>query len=159
MNRVYISVGSNQDTVRHVRSALDALHQRFGDLAISSVYESEAVGFDGENFLNLVVGLDTDEPLASLADWLKAVEDSNGRQRNVTRYSSRTLDLDILIYGDQVGQPEGVELPRRGNPEKRLCAEAPGRDCAGRAASHGAAFLWRPVERLQPGPASLGHPV
>jgi len=108
MNRVYISVGSNQDTVRHVRSALDALHQRFGDLAISSVYESEAVGFDGENFLNLVVGLDTDEPLASLADWLKAVEDSNGRQRNVTRYSSRTLDLDILIYGDQVGQPEGV---------------------------------------------------
>jgi len=60
-----------------------------------------------------VVGLDTDEPLASLADWLKAVEDSNGRQRNVTRYSSRTLDLDILIYGDQVGQPEGVELPRR----------------------------------------------
>jgi len=63
MNRVYISVGSNQDTVRHVRSALDALHQRFGDLAISSVYESEAVGFDGENFLNLVVGWTRTNPL------------------------------------------------------------------------------------------------
>ncbi|TDT44586.1 2-amino-4-hydroxy-6-hydroxymethyldihydropteridine diphosphokinase [Halospina denitrificans] len=113
MNRVYISIGSNQETVRHVRSALDALYERFGDLIISSVYESEAVGFDGENFLNLVVGLDTDEPLASLADWLKAVEDNNGRQRNVARYSSRTLDLDILTYGDKVGQPEGVELPRR----------------------------------------------
>ena len=113
MNRVYISIGSNQDTARHVRNALDALYERFGDLIISSVYESEAVGFEGENFLNLVVGLDTDEPLASLADWLKAVEDSNGRQRNVARYSSRTLDLDILTYGDQVGEPEGVELPRR----------------------------------------------
>lgn len=113
MNRVYISIGSNQDTARHVRIALDALYARFGDLVISSVYESEAVGFEGENFLNLVVGLDTDESLANLADWLKAVEDRNGRQRNGPRYSSRTLDLDILTYGDRVGQPEGVELPRR----------------------------------------------
>ena len=113
MNRVYISIGSNRDTARHVRNALDALYERFGELIISSVYESEAVGFEGENFLNLVVGLDTDESLGSLADWLKAVEDSNGRQRNGPKFSSRTLDLDILTYGERVGEPEGVELPRR----------------------------------------------
>ncbi len=113
MERVYISIGSNQDCERHIRKALDALADRFGDLLVSSVYESEAVGFEGDNFLNLVVGLDTDEPLAQLADWLKAVEDDNGRKRDVPKFSGRTLDLDILTYGDRVGDPEGVELPRR----------------------------------------------
>ncbi len=113
MERVYISIGSNQDCERYIRKALDALADRFGDLLISSVYESEAVGFEGDNFLNLVVGLDTDEPLAQLADWLKAVEDDNGRKRDVPKFSGRTLDLDILTYGDRVGDPEGVELPRR----------------------------------------------
>lgn len=113
MNRVYISIGSNQQAEQHVRGALDALSERFGPLLISSVYESEAIGFTGDNFLNLVVGLDTAESLDTLAAWLKTVEDDNGRRRDVPRFSSRTLDLDILTYGDQVGYPEGVELPRR----------------------------------------------
>lgn len=112
MTRVYLSIGSNQQSERHVRAALDALASRFGELRISSVYESEAVGFDGENFLNLVVGIDTDVPLAELSDWLKELEDANGRRRNVPRFSSRTLDLDILTYGDVVGEPAGVQLPR-----------------------------------------------
>ncbi|PAU77069.1 2-amino-4-hydroxy-6-hydroxymethyldihydropteridine diphosphokinase [Halovibrio salipaludis] len=112
MNRVYISIGSNQNTVVNVRAALDALSARFGELAISSVYESEAVGFEGENFLNLVVALNTDEPVGPLAEWLKQVEDDNGRERNRPRFSSRTLDLDVLTYGDLVGTIDGVELPR-----------------------------------------------
>ncbi|WP_077529328.1 2-amino-4-hydroxy-6-hydroxymethyldihydropteridine diphosphokinase [Vreelandella utahensis] len=112
MNRVYISIGSNQNTVVNVRAALDALSARFGELVISSVYESEAVGFEGENFLNLVVALDTDEPVGPLAEWLKQVEDDNGRERNRPRFSSRTLDLDVLTYGDLVGTIDGVELPR-----------------------------------------------
>ena len=112
MNRVYISIGSNQNTVVNVCAALDALSARFGELVISSVYESEAVGFEGENFLNLVVALDTDEPVGPLAEWLKQVEDDNGRERNRPRFSSRTLDLDVLTYGDLVGTIDGVELPR-----------------------------------------------
>ena len=112
MNRVYISIGSNQNTVVNVRAALDALSARFGELAISSVYESEAVGFEGENFLNLVVALNTDDPVGPLAEWLKQVEDDNGRERNRPRFSSRTLDLDVLTYGDLVGTIDGVELPR-----------------------------------------------
>mgnify|MGYP006282627025 CR=1 FL=1 len=112
MNRVYISIGSNQNTVVNVRAALDALSARFGELAISSVYESEAVGFEGENFLNLVVALTTDEPVGPLAEWLKQVEDDNGRERNRPRFSSRTLDLDVLTYGALVGTIDGVELPR-----------------------------------------------
>ncbi|XOZ33212.1 2-amino-4-hydroxy-6-hydroxymethyldihydropteridine diphosphokinase [Halomonadaceae bacterium KBTZ08] len=112
MNRVYISIGSNENTEANVRAALDALSARFGALVISSVYESEAVGFDGENFLNLVAGLETDEPVGELAEWLKQVEDDNGRERNRPRFSSRTLDLDVLVYGDRVGIIDGVELPR-----------------------------------------------
>ena len=113
MTRVYISIGSNQRPGYHVRMALDALCNRFGALTISSVYESEAIGFDGNNFLNLVVGLDTEESLSSLSGWLKAVEDHNGRKRDQPRFSPRTLDLDILTYGDRVGCMDGVELPRR----------------------------------------------
>lgn len=112
MNRVYISIGSNQNTKANVRAALDALSARFGEPVISSVYESEAVGFDGENFLNLVVGLSTDVPVGQLAEWLKQVEDDNGRERNRSRFSSRTLDLDVLTYGNTVGTIDGVELPR-----------------------------------------------
>ncbi|MFO7786228.1 MAG: 2-amino-4-hydroxy-6-hydroxymethyldihydropteridine diphosphokinase [Halospina sp.] len=112
MNRVYISIGSNQNTEANVRAALDALSARFGELVISSVYESEAVGFEGENFLNLVVALDTGEPVGPLAEWLKQVEDDNGRERNRPRFSSRTLDLDVLTCGDLVGTIDGVELPR-----------------------------------------------
>ena len=112
MTRVYLSIGSNQQSEQHVRAALDALADGFGELLISSVYESEAVGFEGENFLNLVVGMNTRLPVAELSEWLKEVEDANGRQRGVPRYSPRTLDLDILTYDDVVGQPGGVELPR-----------------------------------------------
>ena len=112
MNRVYISIGSNQNTSANVRAALDALFERFGPLTVSSVYESEAVGFEGENFLNLVVGLDTGEPVGELVEWLKQVEDDNGRERGRPRFSSRTLDLDVLTYGDRTGIIDGVELPR-----------------------------------------------
>ena len=112
MTRVYVSIGSNQQSERHVRAALDALAEGFGELVISSVYESEAVGFEGENFLNLVVGLDTVLPVRELSDWLKEVEDANGRRRGVPKFSPRTLDLDILTYDDVVGEPGGVELPR-----------------------------------------------
>ncbi|MEQ6886450.1 2-amino-4-hydroxy-6-hydroxymethyldihydropteridine diphosphokinase [Salicola sp. Rm-C-2C1-2] len=112
MSRVYISIGSNQNTKANVRAAMDALSAQFSELVVSSVYESEAVGFEGENFLNLVVGLSTDVPVGQLAEWLKQVEDDNGRERNLPRFSSRTLDLDVLTYGDAVGTIGGVELPR-----------------------------------------------
>lgn len=112
MARVYLSIGSNREREHHVTVALDALWQQFGELTISSVYDSEAVGFDGEAFLNLVVGLDTSWSVAALSDWLKSLEDRHGRKRNVPRFSARTLDIDILTVDQQVGRPAGVELPR-----------------------------------------------
>jgi len=114
MARVYISIGSNIDREKNVLSALDTLHQWFGDLLLSPVYESEAVGFVGESFLNLVVGVDTTLSVGELSARLRQLEADNGRRRgiDVPKFSGRTLDLDILIYGNEVGQIAGVDLPR-----------------------------------------------
>lgn len=112
MARVYLSLGSNIDRYTHISAALDALTASFGELLISPVYESEAVGFDGDNFLNLVVGIHTELAVGELSAVLKAIEDQNGRLRTGPKFSGRTLDIDILTYDDRCGDYDGVQLPR-----------------------------------------------
>lgn len=112
MHRVYLGLGSNIDAPLHIGLALQALEGDFGPLDQSQVYESEAVGFAGDNFLNLVVGFDTELDLASLARRLKALEARHGRTPQAPRFSARTLDIDILTFGDWVGEFGGIRLPR-----------------------------------------------
>ncbi len=112
MARVYLSLGSNIDRYRHITAALDALQRHFAPLQVSTVYQSEAVGFDGDDFLNLVVGFDCALTVAALARQLRQIEDDNGRRRDGPKFSSRTLDIDILSYDDCVGDIDGVQLPR-----------------------------------------------
>lgn len=112
MTQVYLSLGSNIDRAANIRSGLEVLSARFPGIRLSPVYESEAVGFDGEPFLNLVALIDTDLPVGELADWLRDIEADHGRVRGEKKFASRTLDIDILTYGDTVGIIEGVELPR-----------------------------------------------
>ncbi|WP_067865225.1 2-amino-4-hydroxy-6-hydroxymethyldihydropteridine diphosphokinase [Neptuniibacter marinus] len=112
MAQVFVSVGSNTDRERYTRSALDALQQHFGSLLISSVYESEAVGFEGDNFLNLVAEFKTELSVSELSKRLKRIEDDNGRCRKGPKFSGRTLDIDILTYDQYVGVFSGVQLPR-----------------------------------------------
>lgn len=112
MNRAWLSLGSNIDRFRHINRALDALEARFGELVVSPVYESEAVGFDGDHFLNLVVGIQTELPVGKLAALLKQIEDDHGRDRSAPKFSARTLDIDILTYADLGGEVDGVVLPR-----------------------------------------------
>lgn len=112
MARVYVSIGSNIDRDANIRSSLAALKARFGDLVQSHVYESEAVGFDGDPFYNLVVAFDTDESPQQLAETLHRIEDEHGRVRGGDKFAARTLDLDLLLY-DQVRMREGrLHLPR-----------------------------------------------
>jgi 2-amino-4-hydroxy-6-hydroxymethyldihydropteridine diphosphokinase len=114
MARVYLSLGSNQEPHRYLRVALDELHARFGKLAISPAYRSASVGFDGADFINLAVGMDTDLSPLALNDWLHALEDRHGRRRDVPRYADRTLDVDIVLYGDLVTQGPGhLDIPRK----------------------------------------------
>lgn len=114
MARVYLSLGSNEEPIRYLRAALDALRERFGALEISPAYRSAAVGFDGADFINLAVGLNTDLSPEALNDWLHALEDRNGRRRDVPRYADRTLDVDIVLYDDLVTQGPGhLDIPRK----------------------------------------------
>lgn len=107
MTRFYLSLGSNLEPEEHLRVALRELHERFGALGVSSVYESEAVGFDGPPFWNLAVGLDSDLDLAALNAWLHGLEDRQGRRRDGSRYSDRTLDIDIVACGtNALDRPE-----------------------------------------------------
>jgi 2-amino-4-hydroxy-6-hydroxymethyldihydropteridine diphosphokinase len=112
MARVHVSIGSNIDRERHIRAAVVALRERFGTVQLSSVYESEAVGFDGDNFLNMVVAFDTDLDVQAVAQALRAIEDEHGRVRSGPRFSSRTVDLDLLLYDDLVSRNDDLDVPR-----------------------------------------------
>jgi 2-amino-4-hydroxy-6-hydroxymethyldihydropteridine diphosphokinase len=110
--RAWVSIGSNQARERSVRGAVAALAERFGPLVLSRVYESEAVGFEGAPFLNLVAGLDTDASVGEINAALREIEDAFGRVRGPEKFAPRTLDLDLLTYGDAVGTIDGCALPR-----------------------------------------------
>lgn len=112
MPRVYLGLGSNIDREKNLRGAVRALEEHFGDVLISPVYESEAVGFEGDPFYNLVVAIDTDKPVGELAAELRAIEEAWGRDRLAPKFSSRTLDIDILTWGNACGEIDGVSLPR-----------------------------------------------
>tara|TARA_R110002110_G_scaffold61225_6_gene172119 strand:+ start:20805 stop:21305 length:501 start_codon:yes stop_codon:yes gene_type:complete len=107
-----LGLGSNIERERYLVAGLDALQLLLGELALSPVYDSPAIGFDGQPFLNMVVGASTELPLAALATRLRHIETEHGRPANATRFSARQLDIDILTYGDLVGEFGGVTLPR-----------------------------------------------
>jgi 2-amino-4-hydroxy-6-hydroxymethyldihydropteridine diphosphokinase len=112
MSQVLLSLGSNINREENISACLKTLNTHFTKVEASPVYESEAVGFDGENFYNLVVLVETDLTVAELSQLLKNIEDEQGRVRGGERFSARTLDIDILTYDDAVGVIDGVELPR-----------------------------------------------
>lgn len=112
MARVYVSIGSNIDRDRNIRGGVADLHAHFGELQLSQVYESASVGFDGDNFYNLVAAFDTDMAVLEVARVLHEIEDEHGRTREGPRFSSRTLDIDMLLYDDLVLKEGKLELPR-----------------------------------------------
>lgn len=112
MARVYLSLGSNIDREHNLRGAIRELREAFGELTISRVFESTAVGFNGEDFYNLCVGLDTELDVQAVNDVLHEIEDHYGRDRSGPRFSSRTLDIDLLLYDNLVIKQGKLELPR-----------------------------------------------
>lgn len=111
MARVYISIGSNIEKEKNTSSAVKALQAHYGPLDISNVYETKAVGFDGDDFYNLVVGFDTNESPLEISQKLKEIEANHGRARGKEQFESRTLDLDQLLYGDLVMNMDGINVP------------------------------------------------
>lgn len=111
VHHILISVGSNIQREHYTRQAKAELEAVFNDVVCSSVYESEAVGFNGDAFYNLVVSATTDKPLGEVCRLLKQIEANNGRNHGDKKFCSRTLDLDLLTFDDLVTESP-VELPR-----------------------------------------------
>ncbi len=112
MARVYLSIGSNIEREVNIRGGVADLKRIFGEVTLSRVYESESVGFAGDNFYNLVAAIDTEMTPREVSDTLHDIEAEHGRTREGPRFSSRTLDIDLLTYDDLVTNDSGLQLPR-----------------------------------------------
>jgi 2-amino-4-hydroxy-6-hydroxymethyldihydropteridine diphosphokinase len=136
MARVYLGLGSNIDPERNLGLGIRELRKRYGDLDVSAIYQSTAVGFEGPDFLNLVVGLDTDADPADVHEQIEVIHNMAGRNRDEEQFSSRPLDIDLLLYNDLVVDERPIRLPRSDILEY--------------------SFVLRPLAELAP---ALVHPV
>jgi 2-amino-4-hydroxy-6-hydroxymethyldihydropteridine diphosphokinase len=110
-SQFFVSIGSNVDPKRHIRQSIDALRNAFGALQISPWYESVAIGFDGDNFINGVIGANTTLSISDVVVQLKTIEDQIGRDRSFGKYSAKIIDLDLLTFDDTVCD-KPIQLPR-----------------------------------------------
>ena len=108
----YISIGSNIEREKNVRSSLVALKKHFGKLVVSSVYESEPIGFTGDVFYNLIVAFESDLEVKAVAKLLRQIELEHGRTRDSQKFSARTLDLDLILYGNLIIHNGRLQIPR-----------------------------------------------
>ena len=111
MNRIYASIGSNIQKERNIVSCVQALRKKFSSVELSYVYESTAVGFEGDNFYNMVAGFYSDLSPYQVRAILREIEIQHHRVRGREKFVSRTLDLDQLTHGDHVFNSGGLELP------------------------------------------------
>jgi 2-amino-4-hydroxy-6-hydroxymethyldihydropteridine diphosphokinase len=112
-SRAYLSLGSNLEPEANLAAAVAALRARFGDVVVSPVYKSPADGFDGPDFLNAIVGVDSDIHPFALDEWVHALEEAHGRDARDADYSNRPLDIDIIYFGELVLEgPGDFQLPR-----------------------------------------------
>jgi len=112
MARAYVSVGTNIDRERNVASGLAALSREYGGLQQSRIFESQAVGFPGDLFYNLVVAFETGQSPQQVSAVLNRIEDAHGRDRRGGKFSNRSLDLDLLLYNDLIVDEPDLTLPR-----------------------------------------------
>lgn len=112
MTAVLVAAGSNVDPLANLRRALDALARHYPDLRCSRAYRNAAVGFEGEDFVNLVLGFDTADDVRRVLEHLHAAEEACGRERHAPKWAPRAMDLDILLYGDRICDEPGLVLPR-----------------------------------------------
>ena len=136
MATVYLGLGSNVEPQQNLRLAVDELRRRYGPLEISKVYQSTPIGFEGSDFLNLVVSLKSDESPADMHTQIESIHDMAGRERGDAKFISRPLDIDLLLYDDLVLDESQIRLPRADVLEY--------------------SFVLRPMQELAP---DLLHPV
>ena len=95
--KYYLSLGSNINPKLNLELAVSVLNQILTETECSSIHKTQAEGFDGDDFLNLIVAGESSISFEDLNKKLKDIEDSSGRDRNAEKFSSRTLDIDIVL--------------------------------------------------------------
>ncbi len=110
--RVWLSIGSNVERKANIVGCVRALRNAFGELLLSRVYENASFGFEGSPFYNLVVGFDTGDSVEQLTRVFHQIEADHGRVRGGAKFAARSLDIDLLLYGDQIIRQDRLELPR-----------------------------------------------
>lgn len=136
MVTVYVGLGSNIDPEYNLHLGIRELRECFGELHLSAVYRSTAVGFDGDDFLNLVAGFESNESPSAICEHITLIHNIVGRDRKSGKWESRPLDIDLLLYNDLVIDERSVRVPRKDVLEY--------------------SFVLRPLAELAP---DLVHPV
>jgi 2-amino-4-hydroxy-6-hydroxymethyldihydropteridine diphosphokinase len=109
---VYVAAGSNVDPERNLAAAMRELRREFPGARFSPWYRNRAVGFEGADFINCVVGFTTELPIDQVLSRLHAIEALCGRPRDAPRWAPRAMDLDVLLYGDVICDTPDLKLPR-----------------------------------------------
>ena len=112
MPEVAVSLGSNLDRESNIRAAVGAIKELYPNAVFSAVFESAAVGFEGPAFYNLAAAFETDLEIAELVLQLREIEAQQGRVRIGESMGSREMDIDVLLYGDEILYSQGVNIPR-----------------------------------------------
>lgn len=112
MTRVLVAAGSNIEPERHLAAAMRDLEREFPGVRFSTAYRNAAVGFEGEDFINLVAAFDSALAPPAILARLHEIEARCGRERDAPKWAPRSMDLDLLLYGDLVHEAPGLRLPR-----------------------------------------------
>lgn len=112
MATVYVGLGSNVDPENNLHLGISELRRRYGELRVSAVYRSAAVGFDGPDFLNLVASFESDATPVAICEEIDAIHNLTGRDPDGGKWESRPLDIDLLLYNDLVMDERPVRVPR-----------------------------------------------
>lgn len=112
MNSLYLSIGSNIEPERNLRICASAIRRLFHNPVWSPIYQSTAVGMEGPDFLNAVVHTQTDQGIPAVILLLKDLEKNQGRIKQTSSFSNRTLDIDLLLFNNVCIETPGLTLPR-----------------------------------------------
>ena len=112
-HKVFIGIGSNLNKIKNIKYCLSKIKNDYKNVKLSPVYETKSMGFDGPNFYNLVCSFNTTEDIYKLKERLNKIELDHGRNLNETKYSSRTLDIDILYYDNLILADDKIKIPRK----------------------------------------------
>lgn len=112
MTDVYVAAGSNVEPEKYLARALRELAAAYGPLTLSPAYRNQAVGFSGDDFINLVVGFRTEDDVGQVRQQLQKIEAACDRPPDAPKWAARTMDLDILLFGELVSDEPGLKIPR-----------------------------------------------